>query len=95
MPSFSSTPASSTDTGVEASVWASGSQVWNGTKGILMAKPISSAPSSTSWVPMPSWAVVTGWMPKSAWPVTRARPRKAPRIRKPEMAVKMRNLVAA
>ena len=34
-----STPASRTEPAVGASVWASGSHVWNGNIGTLMAKP--------------------------------------------------------
>ena len=95
MPSFSSTPASSTETGVEAWVWASGSQLWKGNRGTLMPKPISRAPSSSSWLPMASRSPVIGVRLKSAVPVNRASPRKAPRINMPETAVKIRNLVAA
>ena len=35
-------PASTTEIAVGASTWASGSQVWNGKTGTLMAKPINS-----------------------------------------------------
>ena len=45
MPSFNNTPANSTETGVEAWVWASGSQEWKGTKGTLMPNPTSSIAS--------------------------------------------------
>ena len=39
VPIFSMTPASSTEPIVGASVWASGSHVWNGHIGTLTAKP--------------------------------------------------------
>src|SRR6266849_9456773 len=38
VPIFSNTPARMTEPAVGASVWASGSQVWNGNMGTLMAK---------------------------------------------------------
>ena len=41
MPSFSSTPARSIEPAVGASVWASGSQVWNGTTGVLITKAMA------------------------------------------------------
>ena len=43
MPIFSSTPARITLPGVGASAWASGSQVWNGHIGTLMAKASAKA----------------------------------------------------
>ena len=43
VPIFSSTPARITLPGVGASVWASGSQVWNGHIGTLMAKASAKA----------------------------------------------------
>ena len=43
MPILSSTPARMTLIAVGASTCASGSQVWNGNIGILMAKPMKSA----------------------------------------------------
>ena len=92
---MSSTPARRTDTGVEASVWASGSQVWKGKRGILMPKPIKRAPISSSWAVMPSSPARIGRRLKSMVPVTRAMPRKAPRISTPETAVTIRNFVAA
>src|SRR5664280_2907008 len=42
-PSFNSTPASIIEPAVGASVCASGSQVWNGQTGTLMAKAITNA----------------------------------------------------
>ena len=46
VPSFSRTPASSTEPAVGASVWASGSQVWNGKIGTLTAKAMPKARNS-------------------------------------------------
>ena len=46
MPILSITPASTTEPAVGASVCASGSHVWNGTSGILTAKPIANATNS-------------------------------------------------
>ena len=43
VPIFSSTPASTTEPAVGASVWASGSHVWKGTSGIFTAKPMANA----------------------------------------------------
>ena len=42
-------PASITDPAVGASVWASGSQVWNGNIGILMAKATKKAAKTQYW----------------------------------------------
>src|SRR3954471_19395225 len=53
VPSFSMTAARITDPTVGASVWASGSQVWNGNIGTLMAKPMNRPPNISSWV---EWA---------------------------------------
>ena len=41
MPSLSRTPARSTEPAVGASVWASGSQVWNGNIGVFTAKAMA------------------------------------------------------
>ena len=35
--------------GVGASTWASGSQVWNGNTGTLMAKPTNSSRNIVNW----------------------------------------------
>ncbi len=43
VPILSSTPARITDPAVGASTWASGSQVWNGKSGTLMAKATAKA----------------------------------------------------
>ncbi len=43
MPSLRSTPARTTLPAVGASTWASGSQVWTGTSGVLTAKATSIA----------------------------------------------------
>src|SRR5437879_13672806 len=43
VPIFSKTPARMTDPAVGASTCASGSQVWNGNIGTLIAKPIMNA----------------------------------------------------
>jgi len=48
VPIFSMTPARSTDPIVGASVWASGSHVWNGHIGTFTAKPSATAPKATS-----------------------------------------------
>ena len=44
-------PASSTEPIVGASVCASGSHVWNGHIGTLIANPSATAPNTTSWNP--------------------------------------------
>src|SRR5438132_11232285 len=49
VPIFSSTPARITDPAVGASTWASGSQVWNGTSGTLIAKAIANARKNQNW----------------------------------------------
>src|SRR5208337_2926021 len=46
VPIFSKTPARMTEPAVGASTWASGSQVWNGNMGTLMAKPMKNATKS-------------------------------------------------
>ena len=46
VPIFSSTPASITDPAVGASTCASGSQVWKGNIGTLIANPIKKATKS-------------------------------------------------
>jgi len=60
-----------------------------------MPKPISKAPRRSSCEPIDKRSLSTGVRLKSTVPVSRASPRKAPRINMPEMAVKIRNLVAA
>ncbi len=54
MPILRSTPARITEIGVGASTCASGSQVWNGNAGILIAKPMKSAIQQRCWKPQPS-----------------------------------------
>ena len=49
MPIFRSTPARITLPAVGASTWASGSQVWKGTIGTLMAKASAKARKSGTW----------------------------------------------
>ena len=49
VPIFSMIPASSTEPIVGASVWASGSHVWNGHIGTLIANPRAIAPNTISW----------------------------------------------
>ena len=44
-------PARMTDPAVGASTWASGSQVWNGNIGILIAKARKNARKAPSWRP--------------------------------------------
>ena len=51
MPIFSRMAASRTLPTVGASVWASGSQVWNGHIGTLMAKPMPMARKTRFWMP--------------------------------------------
>src|ERR687891_1170725 len=51
VPIFSMIAASSTEPIVGASVWASGSHVWNGHIGTLTANPSPTAPNTTSWNP--------------------------------------------
>ena len=46
VPIFSRTPARITEPAVGASTWASGSQVWNGNIGTLIAKPMKKAKNS-------------------------------------------------
>ena len=41
VPIFRRTPARMTEMAVGASTWASGSQVWNGKSGTLIAKPMN------------------------------------------------------
>ena len=60
-----------------------------------MPKPISSVTSSTSWVATGKFSVSAGVMLKLTLPLTRAKPKKAARIKKPETAVKIKNFVEA
>ena len=46
VPIFSRTPARMTEPAVGASTWASGSQVWKGNMGTLIAKPRKNARNS-------------------------------------------------
>ena len=57
VPIFSRTPARITEPAVGASTWASGSQVWNGNIGTLIAKPRKNARNTQSWRlgGMPIW----------------------------------------
>src|SRR5271169_3971103 len=48
VPIFSRTPARMTEPAVGASTWASGSQVWNGNIGTLIANPRKKAKNSQS-----------------------------------------------
>ena len=50
MPSFNSTAARITEPTVGASVWASGSQVWNGNIGTLMPNPRNMPAKIHSWL---------------------------------------------
>jgi hypothetical protein len=52
VPSFSRTPARSTEPAVGASVWASGSQVWSGKSGTLMAKAMAKAANNHRSAPV-------------------------------------------
>src|ERR1035437_1164366 len=49
VPIFRRTPARMTEPAVGASTCASGSQVWNGNIGTLIAKPMKNAQKSQSW----------------------------------------------
>src|SRR5512142_1687395 len=49
VPIFSRTAARITEPAVGASVWASGSHVWNGNMGTLIAKPKKNAKKSHIW----------------------------------------------
>ena len=55
VPSFRRMAARKTEPTVGASVWASGSQVWNGNMGTLMANPMNRPANMSSWV---LWAIV-------------------------------------
>src|SRR6266702_2793086 len=49
VPIFRSTPARITEPAVGASTWASGSHVWNGNIGTLIAKPRKKARNTQNW----------------------------------------------
>ena len=55
VPSFRRMAARNTEPTVGASVCASGSHVWNGNMGTLMAKPMNRPAKMSSWV---LWAMV-------------------------------------
>ncbi len=77
MPILSSTPARITEPAVGAWTWASGSQVWNGNSGTLMAKASANARknqncvrgSSVSWYSCSRlklyWPVAWAWITAS------------------------------
>src|SRR5271157_2016810 len=50
VPIFSRTPARITEPAVGASTWASGSQVWNGNIGTLIANPTIKAQKTQFWI---------------------------------------------
>src|SRR5579871_960707 len=63
VPSFSRIAARITEPTVGASVWASGSQVWNGTIGTLIANPMNSPAKIHIWLVFAiaePWAISVG-----------------------------------
>src|SRR4051812_12106435 len=71
VPIFRRTAARMTDPAVGASVWASGSQVWNGNMGTLIAKPKKNAKKSQTWssAGMPAATAVSFSIENvAAWP---------------------------
>ena len=69
MPILSSTPARMTEIAVGASTCASGSQVWNGKAGILMAKPMNSATQITSGTDWPKMRPLRSHSEWLAWSI--------------------------
>ncbi len=79
-----------------ASVWASGSQVWNGNMGTLMAKPMNRPPKMRIWVSRamePPLAASSGM--SKVFPPLKYRARKARIMRAEPKRVKRKNLMAA
>ena len=96
MPSFSRTAARITEPTVGASVWASGSQVWNGNIGTLMAKPMNRPPKISTWVPWGSDAAL--WISvgmSKVLPALKYRARKLRIISAEPNSVKRKNLIDA
>ena len=87
-----------TEPTVGASVWASGSQVWNGNIGTLMAKPRKRPPKIRSCVP---WAIpspcssVRVTMSKVWGSLVKNRARKLSSISAEPNSVKRKNLIEA
>ena len=88
-----------TEPTVGASVWASGSQVWNGNIGTLMAKPrnmpaedaASAVECTNGWAAM---VAIRSGMSK-VWPPLKYRARKLRIIRAEPNRVKRKNLIDA
>ena len=95
MPSFSSTPASSTEPTVGALLWASGSQKCRGHIGTLAPKPSISSTATASCVVCGIRAPTRRIVGMSNVPVAWCRSRKAISISADPVTVTTRNRVAA
>ena len=60
-PSLSKIPAKMTEPDVGASLWASGNQMWNGTKGILTAKDKKKANQINLIINESNWITWSFW----------------------------------
>src|SRR5271157_6119299 len=68
VPIFSRTLARITEPAVGASVWASGSQVWNGNIGTFTAKPMKNAQNTHHWMGIETCVRIRSAMSKlGAW----------------------------
>ena len=101
MPSLSRTPARSIEPAVGASVWASGSQVWNGKTGVFtmkaMAKPRNShaAPVLRDGAAVDHLEQVEAGLPPSPAPARMASVTIDTSMKAEPNIVKRKNLVAA
>jgi hypothetical protein len=98
VPSFSRMAARITEPTVGASVWASGSQVWNGNIGTLMAKPMNRPAKISDAVAVGSWAAATVWrraIMSNVCPPLKYRARKLRIISADPNRVNRKNLIAA
>src|SRR5207253_2266587 len=96
VPSFRRMAARITEPTVGASVWASGSQVWNGNIGTLMAKPMNKPPKINSCVPCgiaDAWLISVGM--SNVLPALKYRARKLRIIKADPNSVNKKNLIDA
>src|SRR5207302_9817819 len=87
-----------TEPTVGASVWASGSQVWNGNIGTLMAKPMNSPAKISDAVAAGSEAAAIVWrkaIMSKVWPPLKYNARKLRIISADPNRVNRKNLIAA
>src|SRR5437868_12100631 len=98
VPNFRRMAARITEPTVGASVWASGSQVWNGNIGTLMAKPMNRPAKISDAVAVGSEAAAIVWrraIMSNVWPPLKYRARKLRIISAEPKRVNRKNLIEA